>query len=63
MAVCEAYAQRSVCDHLREGEIRGLNIKVALDNLQIGRYAAQEFVGLAICNVPEAENLANLSRR
>jgi hypothetical protein len=33
MAVCEAYAQRSMCDDLGQREIGCFDVKIALDDL------------------------------
>jgi hypothetical protein len=61
--MCEAYAKRSVGDDLGKGKVRCFDIEIALDNLQIRRDAAQEFVCLAVGDVSKAENLSDLARR
>lgn len=63
MAMCEAYAQRSVGDDLGEGEIWRFDVEVALDDLKVRRNAPQELVRLSICDVAKAENLSNLAGR
>ena len=40
MAMCEAYAQRSVGDDFGEGEVRRFDVEVAFDDLQVGCNAA-----------------------
>lgn len=62
MAVCEAYAQRSMGDDLGEGEIWRFDVEIALDNLKVRRDTPQEFVRLSICDVAKAENLSDLAR-
>jgi hypothetical protein len=34
-----------VCDHFRERQVRRIDVEVALDDLQIGRDAAEELEG------------------
>ena len=48
-------------DNLGERKIWRLNIKVALDNLEIWRYLAKEFVGFFIGQIPQAKYLPNLA--
>ena len=61
--MCEANAQGSMGDYFRKGEVWCFNIKVTLDDLQVGCYAAEELICFAVCDVAKAENLPNLSRR
>jgi hypothetical protein len=56
----EAYAQAAVRDHFGEGEVGGLDVEVALDDLQVRRDAAEELVRLLVGDVAEAEDLADL---
>lgn len=48
-------------DNLGQCKIWRLNIKVALDNLKIWRYLAEEIVGFFIGQIPQAKYLPNLA--
>jgi hypothetical protein len=61
--MCEAYAQRPMCDYFGEGKVRRFDIEVTLDDLQVGRDATQEFIRFPVCDVAEAEDLSDLARR
>jgi hypothetical protein len=61
--VREADAQRAVRDDFREGEVRRFDVEVAFDDLQVWRDAAQEFVGFAVRDVAEAQDLADFAGR
>lgn len=59
----EANAQRAVRDDLGQREVGRLDVKVALDYLQVRRDAAEELVCFAVGNVAEAQDLPYLARR
>lgn len=61
--VREAYTQAAVCHDFGQGQVGRFHVKVALDNLQVGRNAAQELVRLAVGYVAQTENLADLAGR
>lgn len=61
MAVGKPNAKATVVHDLREREVRGVNIVVALDHLQVGGYLAEVLIGLAVGEVSQAEDLADLS--
>ena len=48
-------------DNLGECKIWRLHIKVALDNLEIWRYLAEEIVGFFIGQIPQAKYLPNFA--
>ena len=48
-------------DNLGECKIWRLHIKVALDNLEIWRYLAEEVVGFFIGQISQAKYLPNLA--
>jgi hypothetical protein len=49
-----------VGDDFGEREVGGFYVEVALDNLQVGRDASEEFIRLLRRDVAEAEDLAYL---
>lgn len=57
----EADAERAVGDDLREGEVGGFDVEVALDDLEVGRDGAQEVVGGFVGQVAEAEDLGDFA--
>lgn len=63
MPMREADAQAAVINDFGERQVGGVDIVVASDHLQVRRYLAKEVIGLAIGQVAQAENLANLSGR
>lgn len=62
VAMGEADAQRAVGDDLGEGEVGGLDVEVALDDLQVGGGAAQEVVRVLVGEITETEDLADFAR-
>ena len=63
MSVREAYAERPVCDDFGEHEVGGFDVEVALHDLEVGCYAAQELEGFFIRDVAQAEDLADFAGR
>lgn len=62
-ALQEADADAAVGHHLGDGEGGGLDIEAALDDLEVGGYCSQVFVGVSIGEVAEAYCLSDLPRR
>jgi hypothetical protein len=61
VAVGKADAQGAMGDDAREGEVGGLGVEVALDDLQVGGDGAQELVRVAVGEVAQAEDLADFT--
>jgi hypothetical protein len=61
MSVSEADAQATVIYDLGERKIGGVDIVVALDHLQVWRDLAEEVICIAIGQVTQAEDLADLA--
>lgn len=61
-ALEEADADGAVGDDLGQRQGRGLDVKAALDDLEIGRDGAEVLVGALVGQVAEAEGLADLAR-
>lgn len=61
MAVCEANAQATMVDNLGEREVRGVDIEITFDHLQVGGYLAEEVIGLAVGQVAQTKDLTDLS--
>lgn len=47
----------------REGQAGRIDVEIPLDHLQVRGDLAEEFIGFAIGEVSQTENLANLARR
>lgn len=61
VTMCEAYSQRAMRDNFRDGQVGGVGVEVAADDLEIGSDRAEEFVGGRVGEIAEAEDLANFS--
>lgn len=48
MAVGESDPQVPMGDDFRKREVRGIDVKIALDDLEVGRGGAQEVVGFFV---------------
>lgn len=53
MTMGEANPQASMVDDLREGEVRGVDIVVTLDHLQVWSYLAEVFIGFAVGEITQ----------
>lgn len=53
MTMGEANPQASMVDDLREGEVRGVDIVVTLDHLQVRGYLAEVFIGFAVGEITQ----------
>lgn len=62
MTMSEADAQTAVSDDLGEREVGGVDVVVALDHLQVWGDLAEELIGLAVGQVAQTEDLADLAR-
>lgn len=61
VAMCEANAQAAMVDNLGEREVRGVDIEVTFDHLQVGGYLAEEVIGLAVGEITQTKDLTDLS--
>lgn len=61
MPVREADAEGAMRDDLRHGQVRRVDVEVALDDLQVRRDAAEEVVGRRVGEVAQAEDLADFA--
>lgn len=61
--MCKSNTQTAVGNDFRQREIWGFDVKVALDDLDIGGNASEEFVRLLVGKVTETEDLTNLAGR
>lgn len=61
VSVSETDAQAAVIYDLGEREVGGVNIVVTLDHLQVWGNLAEELIGIAIGEVSQAEDLADLA--
>ena len=60
-ALEKAHAQRAVGDDLGQRQGRSLDVEAALDDLKVGRDAAEVLVGWLVRQVAQADGLADLS--
>ncbi len=50
-------------DNLRRRKIRSLNVKIAFDNLEVGRDLTEEVIGFLVGQVAQAQDLADFAWR